>query len=512
MSQAVLPKPRTATEARFVADTLSSSIILIGCLMVLQRGIGFLRSFYVCGVLSPAEVGRWDLAFSFLTLAAPLAVLGIPGCFGRYIAHYRICGQQGRFLKHTFAVCLVLVLTVSGLVFWFRTGIATVLLGDSTHSDIVTLLAAGLPIVAFFNFAISWLTGQQLTRIVFRIQCTQSLFFATLCVFTLQVFSVSGVSVIWAYVLSVLFALLLACSYLVCSAEQRSRITTPQATTIESPTIWRKILPFAIWVWVSNTLVNLFAICDRFLLVNFFQSDSGTNIQSLIGQYHTSLVFPLLLVTVGAMVGSMLTPYLSKDWESGERDSVVSRLNLMLKIMGLTCVCFAAGVLLFAPTLFRIIWHDKFAIGESLLPLTLSYCSMAAMTLVAQKFFWCIERIWYSSCMLLIGLVVNFLLGLALINTFGLQGVVTSTLLSHTIALLGVLLLCKRNGMHVDRGVLMIVVSLIAICLGKWVAVLSCVTILSAAVFGKHIFSDVEKQIATTKLKGLSARLSGTFS
>jgi len=107
---------------------------------------------------------------------------------------------------------------------------------------------------------------------------------------------------------------------------------------------------------------------------------------------------------------------------------------------------------------------------------------------------------------------VNFLLGLALINPFGLQGVVTSTLLSHTIALLGVLLLCKRNGMNVDRGVLMIVVSLIAICLGKWVALLSCVTILSAAVFGKHIFSDVEKKTATTKLKGLSARLSGTFS
>jgi O-antigen/teichoic acid export membrane protein len=153
MSQAVLSQSTLATHARFAADTLSKSIVLIGCLMVLQRGIGFLRSFYVCGMLSPAEVGRWDLAFSFLALAGPLAVLGIPGSFGRYVAHYRMRDEQGRFFKQTFIACFALVLVASGMIYSLRTDIAIVLLGSETHGEIVALMAAGLPIVVFFNFA-----------------------------------------------------------------------------------------------------------------------------------------------------------------------------------------------------------------------------------------------------------------------------------------------------------------------------------------------------------------------
>jgi PST family polysaccharide transporter len=510
MSQAALPESRVATDARLVADTLSRAVILIGCLMFMQRGIGFLRSMYVCGALSPVEVGRWDLAFSFFTVAAPLAVLGIPGSFGRYLAHYRMRKQQGRFLHHTVAVCLVLVMLFSGLIYWLQSGVATLLMGDPSDRGIVALLAVGLPVVAFFNFAISWLTGHQLTRIVFRIQCTQSLFFAVLSVFTLQTFSMTGVSVIWAYLLSVLFALLLACSYIVYSLRMRFVTPEPQIDIDATAAIWRKILPFAVWVWINNALMNLFSICDRLLLVNF-HAGSESSIQSLVGQYHTSLLFPLLLVTVGAMVGSMLTPYLSRDWEAGDHKAVVERLNLMIKVMGLACVSFATGVLVFAPLLFRGIWQDKFAIGESLLPLTLSYCSLGAMTLVAQKYFWCIERIWYSSGVLMFALLVNVCLGLTLIGPFGMQGVVASTLCAHAIALLGVLYLCSRKGMRIDRGVLVIVVSIVAICFGKWVTLLSCTAILSAAVIGEGIFSAAEKEIAILKLQRLRFRLAEVF-
>jgi len=65
------------------SDTFSRSIVLIALLTVLQRGIGFLRSFYVCGELTPSQLGEWDLAFNFLKIVAPLAVLGIPGSFAR---------------------------------------------------------------------------------------------------------------------------------------------------------------------------------------------------------------------------------------------------------------------------------------------------------------------------------------------------------------------------------------------------------------------------------------------
>ncbi|MCA9140878.1 MAG: hypothetical protein KDB00_29105, partial [Planctomycetales bacterium] len=76
MSQATLSSQGATTANHHVADSFSKSVFLISALMVVQRGIGFLRSFYVCGTLSPADVGQWDLAFNFLMLAAPLAVFG----------------------------------------------------------------------------------------------------------------------------------------------------------------------------------------------------------------------------------------------------------------------------------------------------------------------------------------------------------------------------------------------------------------------------------------------------
>ena len=58
-----------------------------------------------CRWLDPEQLGLWDMAFSFLLLAAPLAVLAIPGSFGRYLEYYRRRGQLHVFLRRTSLVC-----------------------------------------------------------------------------------------------------------------------------------------------------------------------------------------------------------------------------------------------------------------------------------------------------------------------------------------------------------------------------------------------------------------------
>ena len=199
MSQAVLPASRVASTKALAADSLSKSMVLFGCLLIAQRGIGFLRSFYVCGRLSPAELGQWDLAFNFLMIVAPLAVLGIPGSFGRYVARYEKNGQQRRLLGHTLVACLALT-GIASLVSWLlREQIAQYCFGNAQHVDLVVILAAGLPLVVFFNFATSWFTGKRLNRVVFRIQFVQTLFFALLCVLALQMAAATALAVVVAY-------------------------------------------------------------------------------------------------------------------------------------------------------------------------------------------------------------------------------------------------------------------------------------------------------------------------
>ena len=74
-------------------------------LTVVQRLVGFVRAVLFCRWLDAEQLGLWDMAFSFLLLAAPLSVLAIPGSFGRYLEHYRRRGQLRRFLRWTMLAC-----------------------------------------------------------------------------------------------------------------------------------------------------------------------------------------------------------------------------------------------------------------------------------------------------------------------------------------------------------------------------------------------------------------------
>ena len=51
---------------------------------VVQRSVGFGRGILFCRWLSPDELGTWEMAYSFLLLAAPVVVLGLPGSFALF--------------------------------------------------------------------------------------------------------------------------------------------------------------------------------------------------------------------------------------------------------------------------------------------------------------------------------------------------------------------------------------------------------------------------------------------
>ena len=493
MSQAKPAASIPIPPSKSTADSLSRSILWLASLVILQRGIGFLRSFYVCGQLSSAEVGQWDLAFNFLGVMAPLAVLGIPGSFGRYLPRYEAEGTERKFLSQTLLASLGLSLLASGMIWIFRQPIARVFLGSTDHLPLVAILAVGLPFVALFNFANSWFTGKRQNRFVFRIQFSQALFFACLCVFAFQFFAVNAESVVIAYLASCLVGLILAAAY-VTRLPVDSEVPTPR-----NAAIWSTILPFAAWVWVSNAMFNLFATCDRLLLVNFY-SGEATDISYLIGQYHTACIFPLLLMSLGAMAGSMLMPYLSKPWEAGDSESVTELMNLMLKSIGLLCLVLSAAVFLVAPVLFGNLWRDKFAIGESLLPLTLSYCSLAAMTFVAQKYFWCIEKTWFSSLLLMCGLGINFVVGLALIRPLGIDGVVLSTWVAHATILLSVIFVCRGHGLKIEARVGLVILGLLGVGLGKWITCISVLLLVTLSLTTHWVFTESQRQLLKTHI------------
>ena len=76
-------------------------MVVLLVVSVVQRSVGFGRGVLFCRWLAPDELGQWDMAYSFLLLAAPVVVLGLPGSFGRYLERYRQRQQLRTFLRRT---------------------------------------------------------------------------------------------------------------------------------------------------------------------------------------------------------------------------------------------------------------------------------------------------------------------------------------------------------------------------------------------------------------------------
>ena len=94
-----------AAPTRLPTDTLVDSVLILLGLAVVQRLVWFVLAMLFCRWLDAEQLGIWDMAFSFLLLAAPLSVLAIPGAFGRYLEHYRQRGQLHMFLRRTILAC-----------------------------------------------------------------------------------------------------------------------------------------------------------------------------------------------------------------------------------------------------------------------------------------------------------------------------------------------------------------------------------------------------------------------
>lgn len=480
-------------------ETLAASVVILLVMTVAQRLIGFGRGLLFCRWLEPEELGQWDLAFGFLNLAAPVVVLGLPGSFGRYVEYFRRRGQFHVFLRRTVAVCaLASLVAVSAMVTW-PNWFGQLIFGDGNAQSAVVWLAACLAIVILHNFLTSLFIAVRMYRIVTLLQFVQSLCFAAISLALLAVWPAGAVSIIAGYAVATLVSAAGSFTW------TKQLTETEPADSVPSPprTFWSKLLPFAMWMWLSNLLANLFEVIDRYMIIHHGGMDATEALRQ-VGFYHSSRIIPLLFVAVAGLLGSLITPHLSQDWESGRRETVGLRLNLSLKTLLLSLFAASVVTLFVAPFLFNVAFQNKFQGGLEVLPWTLTYCAWFGTTAVAQNYLWCAERPGLTSVALLLGLVLNVACNLVLLPRFGLEGAVWSTTLANLAALGLTYLFSMWQGMRVDAGTWVLTLALASLALGPWISLGVLVVLLLAGATGLAIFSQQErKQLLQATVQGL---------
>lgn len=483
------------------ADSLADSVFILLAMAVLQRGVGFLRAVLFCRWLEPEQLGQWDMAFSFLLLAAPLSVLALPGAFGRYVEHFRQGGQLRTFLRRTMLVCAGMAGTASIVVFLARRWFSTLIFGTPDDTYTVGLLAVSLTAVVAFNFSIELFTALRNIRLVSVMHLVNSLMFAGLGVVLMFGWQRTAASVVAAYGGACLLSLILA-SWRV----RRTWHDAPRVTvSVAQRPFWAKLVPFAGWVLTVSILVNLFEVVDRYMIVHYSMRPAGEAL-ALVGNYHSSRIVPMLLVSLAAMLGSMITPHLAHDWEAGKRQLVGERLRLFLKLFGFALCVGQLVVLAAAPLLFNVALKGKFEGGLAVLPWTLTYCTWFAMALIVQNYLWCAEKAWLSSLAMGAGLLLNVVLNKLLLPPLGLPGAVLATSVANLAALGIICLFVRRLGFPFDRGVRVLLLLPPVVCLGPWITLAVLTAVGLEAAYSDRLLSAQEKWEIRFTLDGYLAR------
>ncbi|MGM0488600.1 MAG: lipopolysaccharide biosynthesis protein [Planctomycetota bacterium] len=496
------PMVGESSSARAATDSLASGLAFMLVLTVAQRLVGFVRGILFCSVLQDDELGRWSLAFSFLVLAAPLAVFGLPGSFGRYVEHYRGRSQLGTFLRRTVIVSSVCVTLTVGVLLWWAPFWAWLILGDADLVFTMRILAIALVAVIASNFVTELLTAMRKVRAVSVMQFASSVLFATVGIGLLSCTALREKAVIIAFGVASLVAVLVAMKPL----RSIQREASGDCGTLSQRSLWLKLVPFAAWMWLTNLLSNLFEAADRFMIVHF-SSDTVISAESLVGQYHASRVVPCVLIAITAMVAGVILPYLSHDWEANRWPAVRRRQALALKLGSLMLTACGLLILLAAPLLFAWVLRGKYDQGLDVLPWTVTYCIWFSLIALGQNYLFCAEKARLGAVAFFMGLALNLILNLVLLPRFGLIGAVVATTAGNVTALVLVLYFSKRHGLTIDRHLMFCCGLPAVLILGPWPALAAVLTLALFATRRQWVFDDEDREIMMAVVTHFSNRL-----
>ncbi len=490
----------------FRPDPVARGVAIFLTLAGLQRLIGFVRAVWFCRYLPAEELGKWEILFSFLNLAAPLVIFSLPGAFGRYAERYRGQAQLRSFLRQTALVCAALTAIAAIVLFAIHAWLDRLLFAAAGADPLAELLPWTLASIITLNYLTELFTSLRNARISALLFFLNSVLFAVLGVALLLWWRSDALAVTAAYALSNLLTAGIGLGIV----RRNYRLLPAERIRLRASELWGEMLPLAFSVWIINLATNLFTIVDRYLIVHLNPSGSDAAL-TLVGQYHSARLLPLLLLSLFQMLASMILPYMSADWEAAELQRARYRLRLALKLLALGMTGVASLLLVGSPLLFHTALGDKFQAGQQVLPGTLIYCIWFGLTLVAQNYLWCAEKPYLAALALALALATNVNLNIWFFPRWGLPGLVVGTSLAHLAALVMTLLWTARLGFRPDKtllGLLLLPVSLLA---GPAGALAILLLVVAGALLTGTLFTAEEKKLLQEGLLDKLGRWSWLF-
>jgi O-antigen/teichoic acid export membrane protein len=194
------------------------------------------------------------------------------------------------------------------------------------------------------------------------------------------------------------------------------------------------------------------------------------------------------------MLGGILLPYLSADWEAGQPQRIAARLRQVMQSLSIGFTLLAIAAMSVAPLLFHYGFRNRYQQAEAILPISMTQAIWVSLFIVAQSYLLCIERGKRLAALMATGLLLNLLLNWYMIPQWGLFGAVLATSCANLFTLLLLFWQMERHGCSLGWGTLAVCLTPRSVAAGAVAAPLIVVTIVAIAGRTQWLLSASDRQ------------------
>jgi polysaccharide transporter, PST family len=464
-------------------------MLVMLAMTIIQRAVGFFRGIWICRLLDDTEVGQWAMAIGFIMLMTPVMLFGIPGSLPRYVERYRLQGHLPSFVRRMgwiTATCMCVFLICAWL---FPTSLGWFIFLEPQNVSLVYSIGVAVVSIATFYFVNELISSLRQVRVVSFMQFVQSVLFTAFAIMALYG-GYGLIGVVLSYSASTLIAILPGMYVLM--RGWRGLPVSEEPFCV--PSMWRNILPYAGALWAMNLIGNVFELSDRYMILHLTPGGELVG-QAAVGQYHSGRMLPVLLMSLATLVGGVLMPYLSADWENGKRDEVRDRMRRVLLAVSAFFTLGGAFSLVIAPWMFSTLLENRYSDGLAMMPIVFVFCIWAALVTLGENYLLVAERGKLVAICLSFGLLANLGLNWLLLPIWGLHGAVIATLCAHGTVLVTLWFAMSRSEFAWDRTVLYITLLPATLLMGPWVAIASVVTVVAASAHARLWLREAAQMI-----------------
>ena len=379
---------------------------------ILRMGVGFIVGVWIVRYLGPEQFGKLSFASAFVGLFGAFAGLGLQGIVVRDIVRNQTNNGEilGTAAVLQFLSGLISYGLIIGIFFWLRS--------EDTIGKMLVVILGSIMLFKASEVVVYWFESQVLSKYTVWVKNSSFLVFAIIKIWLIlnnaPLISFAWVTIGEAFVVAILLGVVFVL--------RGPRLYNLQFTLERAKNLLKDSWPLLL----SGISILIYMHIDKIMIGHMLDDEA-------VGIYSVAVRISEIWYFIPMIVVASVFPSILKTKERNE-EQYYRRLQLLYDVMVLISICIAVPMSFLSTPLILMVFGESFVESGSVLAIYIWAGVFVFLGVASGKWFLAENLQNLGFMRTVIGMIINILLNLILIPTYGILGAAVATIFSQAFA------------------------------------------------------------------------------